>query len=318
MSHFKTPLRYPGGKQRLAPFILELLIANDGIDGHYVEPYAGGAGVALELLLGNQVSRIHLNDSSTPIYAFWSLVISQPEELCRRISRASLTVDEWKKRRKIVHSPSDYDDLEIGFSAFYLNRCNHSGILSGGLIGGLGQVGKWKMDARFPRNDLIRRIEAIAQKRELISLSNWDAEKFILEYIPKLPAKTFVYCDPPYFEKSNRLYLNRYEKKDHARIANVIQKQLRRKWVVSYDDAAEILKYYGRRMAFQYKLQYNASRVYKGKEVFIFSDDLKVPTSSSLPYIDEAISQYTKALNSKQITRNRKQQRTNKAVMKAA
>lgn len=240
MSRHRTPLRYPGGKQRLAPFIKELLGENGGIGGHYVEPYAGGAGVAWELLLNNQVSHVHLNDSAVPIYAFWKAVIFHTEDLCRRIASASLTVDEWKKRREIVRNPADHDELELGFSTLFLNRCNRSGVLSGGVIGGLAQTGKWKMDARFPRNELIGRIEAIASKKDAVTLKNLDAEKFIIEYIPTLPANTFVYCDPPYYEKSSRLYLDHYNKGDHARIANVIQNQLHPKWVVSYDGAAEI------------------------------------------------------------------------------
>ena len=145
------------------------------------------------------------------------------------------------------------------------------------------------MDARFPRNELIRRIEAIASRRNRIKLRNWDAERFILKYIPTLPAETLVYCDPPYFEKSSRLYLNRYKKDDHSRVAKVIQAQLPRKWVVSYDGATEILSYYSQRRSFLYGLQYNASRVYEGTEVFIFSDDLEVPISSSLPFINRTI-----------------------------
>lgn len=289
MSQHRTPLRYPGGKQRLAPFILELLVENGTINGHYVEPYAGGAGVALELLLSDSVSQVHLNDSSFPIYAFWNSILSRTEDFCRRISSASLTIEEWKKRREIVRHPADYGEFEVGYSTFYLNRCNRSGVLSGGVIGGLAQNGKWKMDARFSRNELIRRIEAIALRKDSITLRNWDAEKFILEYIPDLPANTFVYCDPPYFEKSSRLYLNRYEKNDHKRISEVIQQRLVKKWVVSYDSAAEILRYYSDRKSFLYDLQYNASRAYKGKEVFIFSDDVSVPKASLLPYIDEAL-----------------------------
>ncbi len=282
-------MRYPGGKQRLAPFLLELIKANDLLGGHYVEPYAGGAGVAFELLLGNHLSHIHLNDSSRPIFAFWNSVISRTEELCRHISRASLTIEEWKKRRTIVQNPSDHDELELGFSTLYLNRCNRSGVLSGGLIGGLLQTGTWKMDARFPRNELIRRIEAIADRRKCISLRNWDAEKFITKYISKLPSHTLVYCDPPYFDKSSRLYLDRYQKSDHARIAQVIQKHLPRRWIVSYDAAEEILEYYSKRRKFCYDLQYSASRAYTGREVFIFSDSVVVPRRSCLPYIDTEI-----------------------------
>lgn len=286
MSRYQTPLRYPGGKQRLAPFILELLVENGGIGGHYVEPYAGGAGIALELLLHNHVSHVHLNDSSLPVYAFWNSVLSRPEEMCRRISSASLDVEEWKKRREIVRQPAEHDELEIGFSAFYLNRCNRSGVLTGGLIGGLQQTGDWKMDARFPRNELIRRVEAIASRKEAITVKNWDAERFILDYVPHLPTNTLVYCDPPYFEKSSRLYLDRYERKDHARIAQIIQNSLQRKWVVSYDATVEILNYYNDRTTIQYLMQYNATTVYKGTEVFIFSDDLKLPSSSSLNFLD--------------------------------
>ena len=66
------------------------------------------------------------------------------------------------------------------------------------------------MDARFPRNELIGRIEGIASRRKAITLRNWDAERFIENYIPRLPTKTLVYCDPPYYEKSGRLYLDRF------------------------------------------------------------------------------------------------------------
>lgn len=289
MSAHATPLRYPGGKQKLFPFVLEVLTGNNMIGGHYVEPYAGGAGIGIELLLQNHVSHIHLNDSSFPIYAFWKSLISNPAELCRLISRASLTVTEWKKHREVVRNPRSFEILEVGFSTLYLNRCNRSGVLSGGLIGGLQQTGRWKMDARFPRNELIRRIEAIALKRKAISVRNWDAEKFILEYVPRLPRKTFVYCDPPYYEKSSGLYLDHYTPDDHNRIARIIQNRLRRRWLVSYDGTPQVLRYYEKRRAFLYDLQYNAARAYKGKEAFIFDDRLHVPMTSSMPYIASAI-----------------------------
>ncbi|BCM11182.1 DNA adenine methylase [Ralstonia nicotianae] len=303
MSRYRTPLRYPGGKQKLAPFIVELLRENDLIGGHYAEPYAGGAGVALELLLDNLVSKVHLNDSSVPVYAFWKSVVSKPDELCRMISTASLTVEEWRRRRDIVRNPRGHSQLEVGFSAFYLNRCNRSGVLSGGLIGGLAQNGEWRMDARFSRNELIRRIEVIATRSDSIVLKNWDAERFIQEHIPKLPENSLVYCDPPYFEKASRLYLNSYRPSDHERIAEIIQNGIVRKWVVSYDSAPEILGYYANRRSFLYDLQYNASRVYKGKEVFVFSDDLSLPRSSKLPYIDHAIQASAPLLARKRATR---------------
>jgi len=289
MSLHMTPFRYPGGKQKLTPFVLELLHRNRLDGGHYVEPYAGGAGVAIELLTGGHVASIHLNDSCYPIAAFWNSVISCPEALCRKIASASLTVEEWKLRREIVRHPAAYDELEVGFSAFYLNRCNRSGVLSGGLIGGLSQAGKWRMDARFPRNELIRRVEAIAVHRRVITVTNLDAERLLLELVPAMPDKTLIYCDPPYFDKSNRLYLNRYAASDHKRIASVIQARLPRPWFVSYDCNPVIRSFYINRSSFEYDLNYHASRSYVGQELLIFSDSLFLPKESSLPAIDKAL-----------------------------
>lgn len=289
MANSKTPLRYPGGKQRLAPFVYEILQANNLVGGHYVEPYAGGAGAALELLLSRQVSAIHLNDSSLPVYSFWQCVINHTEEFCKLVSSASLTIDEWQRQREIIRNPTQHDVLELGFSTFYLNRVNRSGVISGGIIGGIGQTGEWKMDARYNRSELVQRIYSIAYRKNSISISNMDAEDYILNYIPTTPQNTLVYCDPPYFEKSGGLYLDNYKKDDHKKIAETIQNELARRWILSYDGAAEILSYYSQRNHFIYNLQYNAAKVYKGKEIFIFSDNLEIPNSSSLHFIDIAL-----------------------------
>ncbi|HEY5393012.1 MAG TPA: DNA adenine methylase [Hanamia sp.] len=285
MGDFKTPLRYPGGKQRLSPFIEEIIIENNIKEVHYVEPYAGGAGVGIQLLLTRKVSNIHLNDSDLGIYSFWHSVINKPEELCKMISSASMTIDEWRKRKEIVKKCDKRKILELGFSVFYLNRCNRSGVLSAGMIGGLDQTGNYKMDARFSRNDLIRRIEAIARFKDNIFLTNFDAEYYIQNYIPNLPKNTLIYLDPPYYEKGIKLYLNAYKKTDHARISKVIQTEIKHNWVLSYDGVPDIVNLYKKRRHFLYDLQYSASKVYKGKEVFVFADKLKLPKQCSLKHI---------------------------------
>ncbi|HJV19591.1 MAG TPA: DNA adenine methylase [Sediminibacterium sp.] len=288
MNKFKTPLRYPGGKQRLSPFIHEILIANQ-INGHYVEPYAGGAGIAIELLLTKKVNHIHLNDSDFGIYSFWYSVLNRTEELCKLILTASLTVDEWRRRQAIVKKCDRRRILELGFSVFYLNRCNRSGVLSAGLIGGINQNGNYKMDARFSRNDLIQRIQTIALFKDQITVTNFDAEAYIENYIPNLPPNTLVYLDPPYYEKGSELYLNAYHKSDHARIANTIQESITHKWVLSYDGVPDILSLYSQRRHFLYDLQYNAAKVYKGKEVFVFCDNIELPETCSLKHIEEGM-----------------------------
>lgn len=277
MGRYKTPLRYPGGKQRVWPFVADLMKANNLDGGNYVEPYAGGAGIALELLMSGIASKLYLNDSSYPVYAFWRSVVEDSEQLCKKISRASITVKEWKLQKDILTNYRRYSRLEVGYSMFYLNRCNRSGILSAGLIGGLEQKGNYKMDARFTRVELIRRIQAIARFRSQIIVRNMDAESFLRGCVSKLPGKTLVYCDPPYFQKGNRLYLDHYEEKDHKRIARYVQSHLKKKWIVSYDRAGPILSFYKMRRSLIYRLQYNAGNVYRGAEVFFFSDNLLIP-----------------------------------------
>jgi DNA adenine methylase len=78
-----TPLRYPGGKGKLAAYLKSIIEANRLHDGEYVEPYAGGAAIAFELLFQEYVSRIHINDLSRPIFSFWQAVLNDTNELCR-------------------------------------------------------------------------------------------------------------------------------------------------------------------------------------------------------------------------------------------
>lgn len=287
MKQYRTPLRYPGGKQKIAPFISEILAMNGLEGGHYAETYAGGAGIALELLFAGKVSHIHLNDSWYPIHSFWRSVLYRTEEFCRRVASIPLNVDEWRRQKEVLSRPWEFDQIDIGFSLFYLNRCNRSGIIHGaGVIGGLAQEGKWKMDARFSRKDLVKRIEMIGEKHGRITLRNWDAERFIVEHIPTLPERSLVYCDPPYFHKADGLYYDHYAPADHERIAKVIQSEVQRPWLISYDCTPEILRFYASHRKFTYSLQYSARTVYKGTELVVLSDNLLVPRNSAVPCIN--------------------------------
>jgi DNA adenine methylase len=170
-----TPLRYPGGKGKLAGFVKALLRANSLLDGDYVEPYAGGAAIALELLLHEYVTRIHINDVSRPIHAFWSSVLNHTDDLARLIVDTRLTVEQWDRQKKVLANPGHHDVLALGFATFFLNRTNRSGILNGGIIGGRDQTGPWKIDARFNPSELVTRITAIARMRSRIHLTRKDA-----------------------------------------------------------------------------------------------------------------------------------------------
>ena len=274
---FNTPLRYPGGKGKLTPYLKLVFEHNDLINGNYVEPYAGGAGVALNLLVDGYASLIHLNDLNSSVYAFWYSVINHSEELCKKIFDATVSMDEWYKQKAILNDPHNHSLIDIGFSTFFLNRTNRSGILLGGVIGGKNQAGDWKLNARFNKSSLVDRIEKIALLRDNIRLYNLDAEALIKTVLPTLPQKTLIYLDPPYYVKGQGLYQNHYKHDDHVAIADLVQKEIKQHWIVSYDHTSEIDEMYKSRAKITYGINYSAQNRYKGAEVMFFSDNIIIP-----------------------------------------
>ena len=281
MIHY-SPLRYPGGKGRLSGYFKQIYEANSLCGGGYVEPYAGGASVALSLLIDGYASKVIINDIDLSIYAFWYSVINKTEELCRLINDTPLNVETWNLQRRIQKERDKHNLLEIGFSTFFLNRSNRSGILDAGIIGGKRQSGGWKIDERFNKNELISRIQRISQYRDKIELHNLDAMKLIEQIIDELPKKTFIYFDPPYFMKGKELYLNFYGIDDHTAVANRINKINLQKWVVTYDRVSFIERLYSRYRQVKYTLNYSASKARKGEELMVFSDNLKIPDLSPI------------------------------------
>lgn len=276
---FYTPLRYPGGKGKLSYFLKDVIEQNELNDGAYAEPYAGGAGVALELLLEEYVRNIYINDADYAIYAFWSSVVNDTENLCRMINSAEINIEQWRLHRHIITNPLEYSQLEVGFSAFFLNRTNRSGILKAGVIGGKEQSGKWKMDVRFNRTDLISRIESIANYNQRIVVSNLDAIDFLESFSATDKNNILLYLDPPYYIKGQGLYRNFYEHDDHVLVMEKLKEIDFPKWLVSYDNAKEIKEMYSDFSQVEYSLQYTAQQKKAGEEVMIFSPDMKIPNT---------------------------------------
>ena len=271
-----SPLRYPGGKGKLARFVATLIRRNGLSDGLYVEPYAGGAAVAWELLLTGVVRRVAINDVSRPVYAFWRSVLDQTDELAALIADTPVDLAN-RDRLKAVLSDADSAELELGFAMFFLNRTHRSGILNGGVIGGREQTGRWKIDARYNKVDLIRRIKRIAAARRRIELTNLDAVEFVQSKSKDWPAKTLVYLDPPYYEKGSQLYYDFYGNKDHLEVAQAVRSLQKVRWLVSYDDVLPIQEMYSGVPALQYTIGYSARNVLRGREAMFFSDGLVVP-----------------------------------------
>ena len=277
---FYSPLRYPGGKNKLAKFIAKICVDNQ-INGHYVEPYAGGASVALYLLLENKVVEITINDFDRSVYAFWHSVIKNTKKLCDLIENTEITLENWEKAKEIQRNKKKAKLLDLGFSTFFLNRTNISGILNAGLIGGKSQNGKYKMDCRFNKKELIKKIKVIAKQKKRIHLYNLDA----LELIKKIQAdhqelQTIFYFDPPYYLKGQSLYINYYKHEDHEEVSEAIKQIKNIHWIVSYDNTAEIKKIYkwvSKNKQREYSLIHTALFAREGKEILFFSKNLNAP-----------------------------------------
>ncbi len=276
MNRFVSPLRYPGGKLKVVDYIKRLMEENNLCGGTYIEPYAGGANVALSLLLSKYAKRIKINDIDRSLYAFWYSVLMETESLCRMIQDTDVTMEIWERQHEVQKHKMETGLLELGFSTFFLNRTNRSGILNGGVIGGKAQTGKYKIDARYNKKDLIERIEIIAAHGNKIELTSMDAVALIKRYKKTPAAKTLCYLDPPYYIKGKDLYLNYYNDNDHREIAEAIMKY-KGNWIISYDAVDFIKNLYDGYRQTEYYLSYSAGNPSKGLELMVFSDGLILP-----------------------------------------
>lgn len=253
---FYTPLRYPGGKGRLGPWLAELMRYNGISGGWYVEPYAGGAGAAIYLLLEGYVDHIIINDIDPFIYAFWWAVLNDTDELVRLINETPVNIDTWYKQKEVHASPEKYSTTEVGFATFFLNRTNRSGIISAGVIGGRAQSGTYKLDARYNRSELTKRIRRIAARRRHITLYCEDAVKLIEDLEPDLPTKVLLYLDPPYYTKGSELYRNFYGVDDHVKIRDLVSR-LNHPWLVTYDNCEFIRELYAEFPCVEFGIYYS-------------------------------------------------------------
>lgn len=276
-----SPLRYPGGKNRLAGFI-RLVIQNLNMPNcTYVEPFAGGAGVALSLLLDNTVDRIVINDYDKAIYSFWRAVKQEPASLIDLIQSTPVTIDEWYRQKEIYSTSTSYS-LDLAFATLFLNRTNRSGILNAGPIGGYAQDGEWRLDVRFDKEALITKIELISRERERISMYNKDIISLLRNYAPRLGDRLFFYFDPPYYNKGQKLYKNFFTPQDHQRICDVISNEIASPWIITYDDVNQIAEMYAGYEMRHFDLTYSAANKGTASELMIFSDIGGCPSQKQL------------------------------------
>lgn len=244
MSHvFYSPFRYPGGKSSFSGYLSQVVTRNTDIQ-YYAEPYAGGAGAALSLLMNGYVKEIFLNEKNPFLYSFWKIMKMDPDSFIERVKQTPVKVRQWEKQRALYYDPKAEklaSTIDKAFCVFYLNRCNRSGILNAGPIGGKHQNGKYKIDARYNVPDLVKRLYRIKEVRTKIHVKRGDAISFMTNFFVMYKkiktGEVLFYLDPPYFLKGKKLYReNYYTDEDHINLSRYL-KSFTEKWLLSYDNA---------------------------------------------------------------------------------
>lgn len=272
-----SPLRYPGGKSKLCKYVANIVECNELNKFRFVEPFAGGASVSLFLLLNKYVPRILLNDYDVKIFSFWYSILNNTENFLKKMYETPISIEEWSKQKEINIQESD-DTFAIGFSTFYLNRCNRSGIInSAGPIGGKNQLGNYKIDARFNKKKLEQKIVNIALQKNNIKITNFDFSAFMKKF--GMNKKNFYFFDPPYYKQGNVLYNIKLNKQHHIQFSKIIL-NCSNPWIATYDEHETIIKLYENSdfaKLWLHNMQYSLQRYIRARELFITSKNILLP-----------------------------------------
>lgn len=283
----ETPLRYPGGKSVMTSFIEQFIEANAMKHVVYVEPYAGGAGAALKLLFKGIVERIHINDANDAVYAFWYSLLHESKAFLSLFDTTQVNLEEWFKQKQILVENNLENPLSLGFAFFFLNRCNRSGILTAGPIGGNTEEKQIKanytIEARFRKPGLRQKLEKIIQYKGQIKVTHLDALRLLRNLNQRRhKERLLVYLDPPYYKKGAVLYMNAYKLDDHKRLAQYLQRTFRPTWLLSYDNVSEIRKLYQERELYHFSLNYSVEKMKKGDELLLHSKNSIFPENPQI------------------------------------
>ncbi len=241
--YYLSPLRYPGGKRKLAARIAMKMDCHSL--NHFdriFEPFVGGASVTIAFLEARVADRAVISDLDPLVADFWATVFSsRAGELADRVLDAEVSVDEWIRLR----SNDPQDQIERAFKCLFLNRTSFSGALSptAGPIGGMAQKSEYKIGCRYNRYALAERIWELSRLSHRVSVKNTDFRRLIASYRAAATRRGIVpndfwYLDPPFFHKANRLYRMWFADDDHRALKEHLA-SVPGRWFLSYDNCPE-------------------------------------------------------------------------------
>lgn len=272
---YLSPLRYPGGKARLAPYLVRVLSTQSKTIDTYCEPYAGGAGAGLQLLFDGHVSKLIINDLNPGIAAFWRSAFFNTDALIEMVAECVVDIDNWHRQRAVYLAPGEHDDLALGFATFFLNRTNRSGILNARPIGGLDQTGTWLINARFNKANLAQRLENLKTLAPQVDIREEHAIELI-RTLNRRKKPVLLYVDPPYVVAGEELYMTDHSWSEHKRLEKVLTKSPH-PWILTYDADDRTRELYREFRCLRFGISHTAQVQKVGREFMFFSRGLRVP-----------------------------------------
>lgn len=271
-----TPLRYPGGKGVLKYFLANSVLNNNLKGGVIVEPFCGGSGATIPLLKSGIIEELWMNDASPLISSFWESLFFNTNELVKLIKETPVCMKTWNACKEVVDSPYKHDTLKLGFSSFFLNRTNRSGLLMGGPIGGKNQSGPYLMQCRFNKEKLISRVLSVASLRDKVKIDNIDGVDF-LKKTESMVDSSLVFIDPPYVKQGYNIYRKySFKKHDHVRLSEYIQRS-KWKWIITYDDHQLVKDLYSGDAVQSMRIDYFSKKEKSNNEIIFAAQSCILP-----------------------------------------
>lgn len=243
-------LRYPGSKAKLHHFILGFFPEDVMLDlwrqpiNVYCEPFFGSGAIAWKFLpyIAGRGTSVVINDMDPGISALWKSVRDAPRDLVALVTPFKPSPEKFYEF-KAADGDISIDPVKLGFQKLALHQMSYSGLgfMSGGPLGGREQRSEYNTSCRWNpvrlHKFIIRYHKLMASFRRFDILCGDFAAA-----LDKVPAKGFVYLDPPYFVRGAELYRHSFSG-DHQRLANVLREK-RFRWALSYDDCQDIRSLY--------------------------------------------------------------------------
>lgn len=275
-----TPLRYPGGKTWILPYVKQFLKYHNINLGTIIEPFAGSASVSIGLLSSGIVDRAVLCEKDPLITSFWRSVLYRNEDFIDSVKGLQISMETWYDFKKYLEKDAQqkYDEIDLGVAFLFYNRVNYSGIIKAGPIGGKNQSSKYKIQCRFNIDRIVKKLRGLSTFADNIEVVSSDGIDYLQNYsFSGLDNETFVYVDPPYYKAGKVLYRNYFKDEEHIKLSNIVTK-IEDPWLVSYDESEFIAHLY-ETSKFQYVYtDYQAGNLRRGIRELLISNRKVPPT----------------------------------------